>query len=253
MQASVCLADAQWPLLENLGICKTGFDGSVAPKLFDGKWPCLLLLDISRNDFTWKSAELSEEPAWPLMKHLKVSGCGLVPAPGQLLHVTKVKWSQLQSVDLQENRLRIEGVRALVQAAWHNVTAINLDGCSRLTDEHFACLCTCTWPLKSLSLCRTCLSTSALAHLSNGDWPNLKKLDLCHSEHPLPVAAVVELVKGRWPLLEWLCLCGNFCDAYVVRELIQADWPLLKTLQLACNAFPPESAADVIRGNWPLL
>lgn len=123
-----------------------------------------------------------------------------------------------------------------------------------LGHKHVVCLSKCTWILESLSLCETWLDTRAFAHLSNGDWPDLKKLDLCNNHDPQPSAAVAQLVKGRWPLLEWLSLCGNRSrDACVLGKLIKGDWPLLKTLQLAGNAFTPESAAELIQGNWPLL
>ena len=236
------MAGAQWPLLEDLRLAKTGFDEAIIDKLFSGKWPRLLHLDISINYFTYASAPalLSEEPAWPLMNHLHMGGCNMFPVSGALLQVT----SQLQLIDLHDN-LHLGATQALVPARWHNVSAIKLDGC-RLHHDQVACLSRCTWPLEYLSLSRTCLDTLALTHLSSGNWPNLKKLDLCKKGDPLPAAAVAELVKGRWPLLKWLCLCNNgFSDACVLSELTKGDWPVLKTLQLACNAFPPESAADL--------
>ena len=222
-------------------------------KLFAGRWPHLLRVTISRNSLRYGCAELEEEPAWPLMTHLNMGQCGLQPESAALLQVVKIKWSQLQFIDLHKNPLQVEGFRNLFTAPWHNVSAINLDSCLR-ADEEVACLTECTWPLESLSLCRVWLNTSALAHLSNGNWPNLKKLDLSNNLIPLPAAAIAQLVKGRWPLLEQLCLCGNgFCDICILSELKRGDWPLLKTLQLDCNAIPPASAGDLIKGNWPLL
>ncbi len=84
----------------------------------------------------------------------------------------------------------------------------------------------------SMYLCRLNLDETALLHLSKGNWPCLKKLDMCNNIRPLSSTAISHLSDAKWPLLEWLCLTNNgFSKASVVRELSKADWPLLKTLQ----------------------
>ena len=108
--AGICsLAGAQWPLLEDLRLSETGFDGKIIDKLFSGNWPRLLRLNISNNHFTNGSPEPNAEPAWPLMQHLNMSAT--IPFVGTLPQLFKVKWSQLQSVDLHGNRLPIAAVK----------------------------------------------------------------------------------------------------------------------------------------------
>ena len=83
-----------------------------------------------------------------------------------------------------------------------------------------------------MCLCRLSLDDPALFHLSKGNWPCLKKLDMCNNEHPLSTEAISHLSEAKWPQLEWLNLTNNgFSKASVLRELSKADWPLLKTLQ----------------------
>jgi len=78
------------------------------------------------------------------------------------------------------------------------------------------------------------LDETALLHLSKGNWPCLKKLDMCNNKRPLSSKAISHLSDAKWPLLEWLCLTNNgFSKASVLRELSKADWPLLKTLQVS--------------------
>ena len=85
-----------------------------------------------------------------------------------------------------------------------------------------------------LYLCRLHLDEAALLHLSKGNWPCLKKLDMCNNEQPLSSKAISHLSDAKWPLLEWLCLTNNgFRKAGVLTELSKADWPLLKTLQVS--------------------
>ena len=187
------------------------------------------------------------------MTHLHMGGCGLHPESAALLQIVKIRWSQLRFIDLNNSSLMVEGINTLITAPWHSVSAMKLDTCL-MGDEEVACLSTCTWPLVCLSLYRVWLDTPAVAHLSSGNWPNLKKLNLSNNNFPLPAAAIAQLVQDRWPLLECLCLYGNgFDDIDVLRQLKRGDWPLLKVLQLDCNALPPASAADLIEGNWPLL
>ncbi len=85
-----------------------------------------------------------------------------------------------------------------------------------------------------LYLCRLYLDEAALLHLSKGNWPCLKKLDMCNNEEPLSSKAISHLSDAKWPLLEWLCLTNNgFNQTSVLMELNKADWPLLKTLRVS--------------------
>ena len=142
------------------------------------------------------------------------------------------------------------GLRLLLDAPLQSVAALNLDG----TSIDLITLKDCTWPLHSLDLCKLDLSTRPLSHLSQGNWPNLKKLDLSDSKFPVSAQAIARLAEGQWPLLEWLSLCRNsFHSTRVLAELIKGDWPLLQTLQVSGNAFAPGSAHHLIKGSWPVL
>jgi len=101
-----------------------------------------------------------------------------------------------------------------------------------------------------MCLCRLSLDDPALLHLSKGNWPCLKKLDMCSNEHPLSTEAISHLSEAKWPQLEWLNLTNNgFSKASVLRELSKADWPLLKTLQ-ASNILHAAATGFIAHNTW---
>ncbi len=122
---------------------------------------------------------------------------------------------------------------------------------ARIFLQYLVRLCICAlqaWPLNTipghwkkqrtfdllLYLCRLYLDEAALLHLSKGNWPCLKKLDMCNNERPLSSKAISHLSDAKWPQLEWLCLTNNgFNQTSVLMELSKANWPLLKTLQVS--------------------
>ncbi len=142
------LAGADWPQLEAINLNDTCLDGSAMVMLVFCKWPCLQTLGLNQN-YLHNMRDLPDTSQCSLLKHLHVNNSNLNHY--SLRQLSKPRWSQLETVDLSDNRLKC--LSALVQASWPALKGIRLDG--------------------------NPLAADAMAQLSQGDWPLLERLYLC--------------------------------------------------------------------------
>jgi len=142
------LAGAHWPQLEAINLNDTDLDGSAMIMLVCCKWPCLQTLGLNQNHL-YHIGELPGTSQFSSLKHLHLNASNLTDY--SLRQLSKPRWSQLETIDLSNNRLY--NISTLVQASWPALKGIRLDG--------------------------NPLAADFMAHLSKGDWPLLERLYLC--------------------------------------------------------------------------
>ena len=119
-------------------------------------------------------------------------------------------WPQLTSLDIQNNRVKPQGLRHVVKGRWPLLKVLNVAS-NGLDTKAVAKLTTAKWPLlEDLDLSANSMQPQGISHLLKANWP-LKALRLA-STCTEGTAIVTMLVKGDLPLLEELSLNSNEID-----------------------------------------
>lgn len=123
-----------------------------------------------------------------------------------LTHLSRGRWSHLQTPVLGNNRLSSEAFESLCHADWlHQILeSLDLSQCS-LGGANIRGLRNWLWPkFSSLQLPHNDLDNVSMTYLVKTDWPDLKLMDLHNNR--LDDAAIKVLATNSWQMLEHLIM-----------------------------------------------
>ena len=183
-------------------------------------------LDLSFNRLQPGGLQKMLSACWPLLCILKLrrtnlTGKGIAALAGG-------SWSHLQELDVENNRLGIDGMTRLSTITLSKLECIALD----VWQPEFAMFthCYAHWPrLARLHL--TCVGFGAqdVQALVSYQWLQLTSLHLT-SNYSLQVAH--ELAAATWPLVQQLCLLHTVTPFSPASVLSVDPWPMLTSLEL---------------------
>jgi len=138
-------------------------------------------LSLKGREIGTRGAQALARLDLPALKHLDVSGCDL--GKSGLSALLSADWAgQLQTLNLSESNIDLEGTEALATAELNALRTLNFRRTSELNDGALAALCSGKFPeLRELSLEECGFSSTGLAALAGAShWKNLRVLNLWH-------------------------------------------------------------------------
>ncbi len=248
------LLSVTWPRLQVLWLHHSdSFSEELPTEHVTSRMPQLRELSLVLNQIN--AADLPKlAQYWPLLQKMNMNHCKGCPLNPQLQasQVGTYSWTELQHLSVNDVELGTESIyiSALARNVWPDLKSLSLSA-NWLTYQQIALLCQGhLHKLEHLDLRWSELTNAACASLQSTKWP-LQTLLLDYTN--ITSAGVRLLATGKWPKMQWFGLARNEnCNAYV-SELVKAHWPLLEKLDLSGNDINDNDIARISSGQWPQL
>ncbi len=246
------LLSVTWPRLEVLWLHHgSSVSEELPPESATSHMPRLRELSLMWNQMS-NALLLRLARCWPLLQYLNLNSCMIDTwGPDALTgQVGTYNWAGLRMRHLSINcALSPTRISAFTRKSWPDLTSLSLrTNVSNLIDPHFHLLG--LHQLQHVDLMDNELGDGACFSLQSAQWP-LRTLLLCHTK--ITSAGVRFLAMGQWPTMQNFALSSNEAGNAYVSELINAGWPLLEELDLSGNHIDRNDIACVFRGQWPHL
>ena len=199
--------DGDWPELCLIIVAEQIFEDTMCWYLFQAhskiKLLTLLILEQDRKG-CGALVVCSQNTVW----HLPSLAVQNKHAAIAYEHLHKTEWQHATKMHPIRNRLGKHSIAQLSARSWPSLVELNFD--------HY----------------RASLDAASMAHLAEGVWPSLSKLDL--SSTNVNADGILSLSEGHWPSLQELCLGGKPRLCMETLELIfkSQAWPMLFKLSL---------------------